>query len=336
MTERRPIDILRDSGKSARIGIDGDDSAISGMIPIGDTLYIIKERGIYAMQLADQIDPQRTNPAIPDIQQRILLVGSNDPIVARTLLTAHTLFDKKFLGPHFDQENGLKLALGLLKDFVALIGMQADLEAAEARAIASWENQKQDPGAFRLPSIGNAKQLCDAFAQKAGHVLNALKGIANLFYGEELKSKWIDSLTAIVADRYGGDSPFAQWMKDARPFLLYVLDMRNMIEHPALDKFIKVSDFRLLPARKIDRPSVEIVRPGEESIAYPITMLMKTVTDDLVSVAEVLMAYLCSVNVRPLAGMSIHVVEPPQEQRSNKKQRFYYGYFNGKQIVRFG
>jgi hypothetical protein len=96
-TGRRDIDKVRDSGKSASIGTDGDDSAISEMIPIGHTLYFVKERGIYAFQMADQIDPGRTNISIPDIQQRILQVGSDDAVVARILLTAATLFNKNVL-----------------------------------------------------------------------------------------------------------------------------------------------------------------------------------------------------------------------------------------------
>jgi hypothetical protein len=79
MTERRPIDVLRGSAKTGRIGVDADDSAITEMMPIGDTLYMAKERGIYGVQRADKTDPQRTNAAIPDTQQRILPVGSNDP-----------------------------------------------------------------------------------------------------------------------------------------------------------------------------------------------------------------------------------------------------------------
>ena len=50
MSGKRPIDALRDSAKSGRIGSDGDDSAISDMIPIGYTLYIIKERAIYGVR----------------------------------------------------------------------------------------------------------------------------------------------------------------------------------------------------------------------------------------------------------------------------------------------
>jgi hypothetical protein len=336
MAERRPIDALRNSGKSMQIGTDGDDSAISEMIPIGETLYLVKERGTYAMQLADQIDPKRINAAIPDTQQRVLAIGSTDPIVARTFLTAHTLFDKNFLGSSFDQEKGLKLALELLKDIAVLVEMRADLESAGARARASWEAEKPERGAISLPAIGNVKQRFDAFAQKTGHVVKTLERIAKLFYDKELKSKWIDSLTSIAADRYGDDSPFAQWMKNARPFLLYVLDLRNLIEHHATDKFIKVSDFRLMASGEIALPSVEIVRPGEPTATASITILMKKVADHLVSVSEVLMAHLCDVNVQPVAGMSFHVFELSPEHRSNKSQRFYYGYYNGEQIVRIG
>jgi hypothetical protein len=63
---------------------------------------------------------------------------------------------------------------------------------------------------------------------------------------------------------------------------------------------------------------------------------MKKVIDDLVSVSEVLMAHLCNLNVQPLAGMPIQVVELPEDQRPNKHQRFFYGCMYGDQIVRFG
>ena len=229
MTERRPIDAQRDSAKFGIIGADGDDSAISEMIPIGDTLYMVKGRGIYGVQLADKIDPQRTNAAIPDIQQRILSIGSDDPLVARTLLTAHTLFTQTILGPAFDRERSMQLALDLLKDFAALENMRVDMEAADARARAAFENRDKSTGLLALPSIDDLDARCDAFAQKAGHVVGLLEDIAKLFYGDELKSKWIDNLTQIAGERHGNDSFLSLYMANARPFLLLVLDMRNMI-----------------------------------------------------------------------------------------------------------
>ena len=88
---------MRNAARSGPIGAEGA-TAIREMIPLGDTMYFVKERGIYAMQLADQIDPDRTNAALPDTQQRILRIGTDDPVVARTLLTANTLFKEAVLG----------------------------------------------------------------------------------------------------------------------------------------------------------------------------------------------------------------------------------------------
>jgi hypothetical protein len=58
----RPIDKMRNAARLGRIGAEGDNSAIREMIPLGNTMYFVKERGIYAMQLADQIDPGITTP----------------------------------------------------------------------------------------------------------------------------------------------------------------------------------------------------------------------------------------------------------------------------------
>jgi hypothetical protein len=165
---------------------------------------------------------------------------------------------------------------------------------------------------------------------------NTLEEIAKLFYAQELTSKWIDSLAALAVRRYGGDSPFAGYMVGARQFLLFVLGMRNMIEHPMPAKHIAVSDYRLVASGEIAPPSVEIVRPGEDTATATITLLMKKVTDDLVSVSEVLIAHLCNVNVQPFAGMPVQVVELPPEQKPNKHQRYFYGCLHGGQVVRIG
>jgi hypothetical protein len=332
----RPIDRKRDAARSGRIGTEGDVSAIREMIPLGDTMYFVKEHGIYALQLADQIDPGRTNAAIPDTQQCVLRIGSDNPVVARTLLTANTLFKEAVLGVEFPREKALRLTLSMLKDIVALTDMRVDLEAADASAREKFLSERHTPGSLVLPAIGNLEARCDAFAQKAGHIVNALEEIAKFFYPRELAKKWIDSLTALAAERYGTDSTFAVWMRNARPSLLFVNEMRNMIEHPKPDWHIEISDFRLTPSGNIDPPFINVVRPGEEPHKATITMLMKQVVDELVSATEVLIAFLCSVNARPFGGLSVGVVELPLEQREYEHQRFYYGVPWGDGIARFG
>jgi hypothetical protein len=56
---KRPIDRKRDAGGEMEIGPPDDQSAITAMFPIGDDLYVVKERGVYEVKLADRIDPNR-------------------------------------------------------------------------------------------------------------------------------------------------------------------------------------------------------------------------------------------------------------------------------------
>ncbi len=55
--EKRRIDQIRDSAGSFTIG-DDSDGAIKSFVTIGGRLYVIKEKSIYALALADDIDPE--------------------------------------------------------------------------------------------------------------------------------------------------------------------------------------------------------------------------------------------------------------------------------------
>jgi hypothetical protein len=92
MPERRPIDILRDSGGQIKVGTPDDESDITDMFEFDGSMHVIKRNGIYRLRLPDEIDPKRTNAALPRTQQQILAYGSDSEMVVRTLLTANRLF----------------------------------------------------------------------------------------------------------------------------------------------------------------------------------------------------------------------------------------------------
>lgn len=306
------------------------------MVSMGDRMLIVMERAIHVMQLADDIDPGRTNLSIPNTQQKLLNRGASDPIVAKTLLTAQVLFKKSHLGNDFDEERGLTLALDLLKDIASMADMLGTLQAAQDAAIELFENESVRGRNLKLPAIGDAEARCDAFAQKVGHAVDILRDIARLFYGESLSKKWIDSLTELTKERYGSEDVFTKYVEAVRPFLLTLREMRNMIEHAKPDWHIKVFDFRLMSSGQIMVPSVEIVRPDQESAQSALTSLMQQVTDDIAHVAEVLMAYLCNAHVQPFPPFAIQVIELPIEQRSDPLVRMSYGCIQGEQVIRIG
>ena len=99
---KREIDRIRESAGLMSINVSGDDSEITGMLTLGDSLLVVKRKGIYQIKMADQIDPKRTNPNVPNTVQRFAAFGSDEEFIGKILLTAHGLFEKGHLSPKID------------------------------------------------------------------------------------------------------------------------------------------------------------------------------------------------------------------------------------------
>jgi hypothetical protein len=74
----RPIDKVRNSGLS--ITLPADTGGITDMGEINGALHMIGGSAIYRVQLADEIDPERTNIAIPNTHQKVLSYGTDFPM----------------------------------------------------------------------------------------------------------------------------------------------------------------------------------------------------------------------------------------------------------------
>jgi hypothetical protein len=322
----RSIDRLRDSAISMKVGRP-EDGAAKVMVAMKDALYGVHERAIYAIRLADQIDPERTNVAVPNTYQQRLALGTQDPEVGRIFLTAHAFFKSIHLGESFSEKEALKFAFEYLQDIAAMKELRFALDRAVEDALRRYDKLPQENRNLGLPVLGDAGARCDAFAQKVGHAVDTLKAIARLFYPEELKQKWIDSLTELASKKYGEQASLTQFMRDARPTLLFLRDLRNMVEHPKDAARLDVYDFKLLPSMQIVAPSVEIVRAGHETVVGKLSETMGTVTESLLSVGEMLMAQLATANARPCAGFPLLLVELPPDRRPswNPHQRLSYG-----------
>ena len=76
---KRPIDAIRDSAGSMAVGRGEEPSPITDFSVIDGRLHVVKERSIYQITMADAIDPERTDPSVPNTQQRVLSYGSSEP-----------------------------------------------------------------------------------------------------------------------------------------------------------------------------------------------------------------------------------------------------------------
>jgi len=330
----RPIDKIRNSG--AKITLPPDTGGIADMSEINGALHMIGGTAIYRVQLADEIDPQRTNIAIPNTHQKVLSYGVEFPYVRQTLMVARRLFSNNLLGSAFDYKTGTNLSFEALKDLAAMHDIRMDLCARFNKCEEDLKNPAMEPRSMTVPSMGDVRGNTKAFLQKADHVAIALFNTAKLFYGDEISKGMFEGLYDLTCKKFGADDPCSQFLKAVLPFLQFVRNARNAVEHPDQTKSVKVTDIALLPNGELNPPTIEVIHPQTLQPPVPLLTLLEHIADQLATAFEVMLAHLCSANVQPFAGMPLGVIEYNENQQKAYKCRYGYASRMGDQIIPFG
>jgi hypothetical protein len=188
---KRPIDKLRDGSGAFDINTPGDESAISGMNSIDDErLLLIKGKGIYEIELADQIDPKRTNMNTPSTIQKVLPYGSDDPWVGSVLLTATELLKKPMIGEEVDCGKILNMVLRISQDIAGALEVSESYSKKEQRALENFDSKIRVDRSVILPAINDA-QLPATYVR----AITALSECSSL---DECKS-WADKSAALAS-----------------------------------------------------------------------------------------------------------------------------------------
>jgi hypothetical protein len=294
MPEKRPIDRKRDAGGMMEVGTADDQSRVTAILPIGKRLYAVKERGIYEIKLADQVDPERTNIEIPHTQQRVLEYGSDNPLVGRTLLTAKELFNPSYLRDGMDLGEALRLSFEVLKDLAAMRDVATALEEAQQAAIVFFEGAPGKEGSVALPAVGNIDARCKDFIQKADHSLQSLLLIVRVFYGKDAGRQWFEGFPNLVSKRYGDGDPFSKFLVAALPFLKFMRTARNCIEHPKDTEKVLTQDFSFRADGALLAPTIVVIHPryGTKQ-AVRISVFMRGVHEQIITVIEQTIVFMC-------------------------------------------
>lgn len=330
----RPIDKVRNS--AVKITLPPDTGGITDVGEINGALHMIGGSAIYRVQLADEIDPQRTNIAIPNTHQKVLFYGTEFPYVRQTLMTARRLFSNNVLGPAFDYKAGISLSFEALQDLAAMHDIRKDLRARFDKTAEDLKTLAVEQRSMTIPSMGNVRGETKAFLQKADHVAVALFNIAKLFYGDEIGPRWFASLHKLASEKCGETDGFTVFLKAALPFLQFIRNARNAVEHSDQTKSVKVTDISLLPSGELNPPSIEVIHPETPQPSVPLLALMEHIADQLATAFEVMLAHLCRANVQPFAGMPLGVIEYDENQQKAFKCRYGYASRMGDQIIPFG
>jgi len=320
--KRFPPIPVRDSGGSFTINNPDDGTPIKEMVTLGDGLLMITEKCTYRLQVADQVDPKRENPALPpNFQQKLFDYGVKSELLCRTFLQAKVMFRKEF--QTIDVEQAKQLALDALG---ALIAMDEDAKAFQQAEDAALEKAGGLPSldlSMSLPSIGNVRDRCKEFVQKVDHFVSALLGIVRLFYPDMEKKKWTH-LQEKVLSLFEEHDPFCKFINEAVPILKLMRDTRNCLEH-INHAGVQVTDFALQADGKISAPSIAVDYDWSHQERCAVSGFMGGARTVLLDIFESLIIYMCDRNMTDFAGMRMHIGRLPQNVEDAWHVRYAYG-----------
>ncbi len=259
MSKKRPIDRQREAAITMNVGDDQDSSPIKDSLSTKDALYTIKEKGVYKVQLADDIDPERTNPNIPNLSQKVLSAGFDNEIVARILLTVKCLFDEKnatvspFVSDLFEQ------CIGLTRHVLELHEMISSLKEKIIQKKEAFEEREHTPNAFSLPSIPDLDKDLHNILVKADKERDGILSLYRLHFllGASPKPS-LDEYEAAIQDKLSSEPEIKAGWDATKKVLSLIRNIRNASEHRREGNRLKLKDFEMQPNGNVNSPNLEI------------------------------------------------------------------------------
>jgi hypothetical protein len=333
--KNRPPMPVRDRGGMFTINNPDDGTPIKEVFKLHDELLLlITEKCTYGLQVADQIDPERTNPNLAqNFQQKLFDRGTASELLCRTLLHAKVMFRKEFQAINVEQ--AMQLSFDAFSDLVALEDAAKAFKAAEQAEIDRVQALEQKDRSLTLPAVGNVRAHCKGFMQKADHFDGALLNIARLFY-PELKGDWAQ-FHELIKGRYGVDENFYKVSEIVTPLLLLVRNARNCLEHSGIAHGVKTAEFKPLADGSMIPPSIEIDFRGSKQELCSISWLMEQVILRLIDAVEMITVHLCAKNIQVFAGFPMIIQPIPEQYKEGWHVRFAYGnYYQDGQFAPVG
>jgi hypothetical protein len=323
MSGRRPIDVKRDASITLEIGGD-DKSPAKEFLSTAGGLYVIKETGVFKIQLADDIDPGRTNPNVPNLSQQVLTEGYSSEVVARVLLTAKSLFDennatvKPFVAELFEQ------CLVLTRQILELDTMTGELAEEIRRKEENFAAKAASPNAFSLPSIPGIETKVQNILFKADKARDTLIGMFRLqFLPSESGKVKLDALEKAIEGALRTEPQLIEAWQEISKYLALVRNMRNACEHPKENYRVALTDFSMQPSGEVNPPLVAIQHPDTPIRTLPLTEFVEFVRQTMLAHAENALAFMRIVRLLANNPFGESVAEFPESERRHKFVRYY-------------
>lgn len=324
MTKLPPMPV-RDRGGVFALNNPDDGSPIREMFNLGEALLLITDKCTYRMQVADQIDPTRSNPSLShNVQQRLFDHGVQSELLRDTLLLAKIMFRNECL-PQIDNEVARQLAFEALCEIVSMQDAAEGFAAAEKQAVDKAQRSPSKDNSLVIPAVGNVKTHCKTFIQKADHFAVALLKIVRMFHPAIKQMDWDDFRSAVTA-QFGAADNFTKVADLTVPLLLLVRNARNSLEHH--NQGVTITDFHLQADGSVVPPSIEIDYRGSKHDKCPVGWFMTETAKALRNAFEMTVVHSAAKAAKPFAGLPITVGVLDADYQRAWGVRFAYGTYD--------
>ncbi len=325
-TKKRAIDRQREGAITLEVGGDDDNSQVKEFLSTSNALYTITEQAIYKVLLADDVDPKRTNPDIPDQSQKIIPCGYNDPTVAKILLTAKYIFDEKNAEVRPPLGEFFEATIELTKDALELQKMISDLKKEISKNEDFVENTVQKPNGFSLPSITDLKTKVHNILIKADKAKDNIFLLYKIhFLPNEGNKPSPEKYSEAFKNLPNVDDEVLNIWEEKKKFLWLVRNARNSSEHPKDGQKVILNDFIMQPDGSIMPPLIEIEHEQTPFGLLPLIEFLDFLEKMIIDYSELAPVFikqllLISGEKNPLG---VWVLEFPEGERRHPHVRFY-------------
>jgi hypothetical protein len=324
--EKIGIGKIRDGALTMQVGNE-NDGPISGMVSVANIdMYIIKKYAIYRTFLADEIDPERTNSNIPNGYQKIVSQGSESETVARSFLTANVLFNSNQFDGEIDLKRVMDLSIVVMKELLAARTIERDLITEQERALSAFQQPKQR--SLALPSVEGLNESLKTFVQKIEHATQAIFAFTQQFYGH--REKMWNGFETEIQQRYGASDEFSKFVGSMTPFMVFIRNLRNCVEHPKDAQRVVIEDFAITADGTLTTPTVEVVHAATPQPKMEVSSFLPQVAGQILDIFEVLMIHLASKHIAPFGKFekTVGFLPPDQIAADSKVRASYFIFFN--------
>jgi len=309
----------RSQGGRLEIGSEKEDGT-SAMVKVDDKLVCITRKNIREILMADDIDPERSNPKINHNIQNVLPYGSDNEFVGRTFQQASFLFEEHLLKSDVDSNKGLSISLSFLKEITSLHTIKSEY-VNEEKKINSSVNRK----GF-VPTYPNLEQKVKGFILNTDHAIKSIIELVQLFYPDIKNKGWDNNLYEKIEVEIGEQDEFTKFISNFKDFTGMIRKIRNAIEHKDENNVLTIKNYKLTSENIVELPSISFKCKDYNLPETRVSTFMNLVVSNLLTIFESLMAHLCNLHAQEFAGDKRIVVFIPEDKRQESERFVNFKY----------